>query len=63
MTVGRIEFVEVWKKFHYGEMNNRLRDAIPALAARLLGRRDPDEGLWKETRGMRLPTVGLLFSS
>jgi lipopolysaccharide transport system ATP-binding protein len=47
MTAGRIEFVEVWKKFHYGEVNNRLRDAIPALAARLFGRRDPDEGLWK----------------
>ena len=24
MTVGRIEFTDVWKKFHYGEVNNRL---------------------------------------
>jgi lipopolysaccharide transport system ATP-binding protein len=46
MTAGRVEFSEVWKKFHYGEVNNRLRDAIPALVGRLLGRRNPDEGLW-----------------
>jgi ABC-type polysaccharide/polyol phosphate transport system ATPase subunit len=47
MTVGRIEFSEVWKKFHYGEVNNRLRDAIPAMLSRMMGRADPDEGLWK----------------
>jgi lipopolysaccharide transport system ATP-binding protein len=46
MTAGRIEFTEVWKKFHYGEVNNRLRDAIPALVGRMLGRANPDEGLW-----------------
>ena len=46
MTVGRVEFAEVWKKFHYGEVNNRLRDAIPALVGRLLGRRNADAGLW-----------------
>ena len=44
---GFIEFDEVWKKFRYGEVHNRLRDAIPALARRLVGRSDPDEGLWK----------------
>jgi len=46
MTAGRIEFSEVWKKFHYGEVNNRLRDAIPALVGKLFGRANPDEGLW-----------------
>lgn len=43
---GYIEFAGVWKKFHYGEVHNRLRDAIPALARRLAGRRDKNEGLW-----------------
>jgi len=43
---GFIEFAGVWKKFHYGEVHNRLRDAIPALARRLVGRRDKSEGLW-----------------
>jgi len=43
---GYIEFEDVWKKFHYGEVHNRLRDAIPALVRRLAGRRDADEGLW-----------------
>ncbi|MGQ0648895.1 MAG: ABC transporter ATP-binding protein [Gemmatimonadaceae bacterium] len=47
MTQGRVELVDVWKKFRYGEIHNRLRDVIPALAKRALGRRDPDEGLWK----------------
>ncbi len=37
----------MWKKFQYGEVHNRLRDAIPALARRLVGRRDPDDGLWR----------------
>lgn len=46
MTQGRIEFDGVWKKFRYGEVNNRLRDAIPALVRRALGKRDPAEGLW-----------------
>ena len=45
-TGGFIEFAGVWKKFRYGEVHTRLRDAIPALARRALGRRDPDEGLW-----------------
>ena len=43
---GFIEFAGVWKKFHYGEVHNRLRDAIPALARRLVGQRDRSEGLW-----------------
>jgi len=47
VTTGHIEFEHVWKKFRYGEVHDRLRDAIPALVARLLGRTDPDEGLWK----------------
>lgn len=43
---GYIEFDDVWKKFRYGEVHNRLRDAIPALVRRLAGRRDASEGLW-----------------
>ncbi|MEO6444843.1 MAG: ATP-binding cassette domain-containing protein, partial [Gemmatimonadaceae bacterium] len=44
---GHIEFDGVWKKFHYGEVHNRLRDAIPAFAKRLIGRRDESDGLWR----------------
>jgi len=47
VIAGRIELVRVWKKFRYGEVHNRLRDVIPALARRAFGRRDPDEGLWR----------------
>lgn len=43
---GYIEFAGVWKKFRYGEVHNRLRDAIPSFARRLIGRREPGEGLW-----------------
>ncbi len=46
MSRGAIRFEEVWKKFRYGEVHTRLRDAIPALARRWLGRPDPDAGLW-----------------
>jgi len=42
---GAIEFHGVWKKFRYGEIHNRLRDAIPALVARAVGRRR-DDRLW-----------------
>ncbi|MEO8623033.1 MAG: ATP-binding cassette domain-containing protein, partial [bacterium] len=42
---GAIEFHGVWKKFRYGEVHNRLRDAIPALVARAVGRPRFD-GLW-----------------
>ncbi len=44
---GFIAFHDVWKKFRYGEVHNRLRDAIPAFVRQLAGRRDPDEGLWR----------------
>jgi lipopolysaccharide transport system ATP-binding protein len=39
-------FEGVWKKFRYGEVHDRLRDAIPALVRRLAGRTPPDDGLW-----------------
>ena len=43
---GFVEFSGVWKKFQYGEVHNRLRDAIPMFARRLVGRREPGAGLW-----------------
>jgi len=46
MRGGHVAFEQVWKKFRYGEVHTRLRDAIPALVGRALGRRNPDEGLW-----------------
>ncbi|MBA3559221.1 MAG: ABC transporter ATP-binding protein [Gemmatimonadaceae bacterium] len=50
MSIGHIEFAGVWKKFRYGELHNRLRDFIPALAARATGLsrgagRPPQDGL------------------
>ena len=42
----RVVFENVWKKFRYGEVHDRLRDAIPALARHLAGRTPPDDGLW-----------------
>src|SRR5688572_28111394 len=42
---GWIEFVDVWKKFRYGEIHTRLRDFIPALAARAV-RRSTRDDLW-----------------
>jgi ABC-type polysaccharide/polyol phosphate transport system ATPase subunit len=47
MSSARVEFAHVWKKFRYGEIRNTLRQVIPALAARALGRQDPDEGRWR----------------
>jgi lipopolysaccharide transport system ATP-binding protein len=41
---GRIEFQHVWKKFRRGELHDSLRDLVPAVAARFLGRR-PTEAL------------------
>lgn len=35
---GRIEFDHVWKSFHRGELHDSLRDLIPAMARRLVGR-------------------------
>jgi ABC-type polysaccharide/polyol phosphate transport system ATPase subunit len=45
-TDAQVVFDGVWKKFRYGEVHDRLRDAIPALARRLAGRTPPDDGLW-----------------
>ena len=47
----RIEFDRVWKKFRRGEIHDSLRDLIPTLTRRLLGRGDPsadvqDEEFW-----------------
>ena len=39
MSAGRIELSGVWKKFHYGELHNRLADWIPALVRRATRRR------------------------
>jgi ABC-type polysaccharide/polyol phosphate transport system ATPase subunit len=36
---GLIEFQHVWKKFRRGELHDSLRDMVPALASRMLGRR------------------------
>jgi lipopolysaccharide transport system ATP-binding protein len=35
---GRILFDRVWKKFHRGEIHDSLRDLIPAITRRLVGR-------------------------
>ncbi len=42
MAEGLIEFQHVWKKFRRGEHHDSLRDLIPALASRLVGRRPPE---------------------
>jgi ABC-type polysaccharide/polyol phosphate transport system ATPase subunit len=47
MSTGFVEFSHVWKKFHYGEVHNRLRDAIPALIGRTLRGRRRDAALAK----------------
>lgn len=41
----RIEFDNVWKKFHRGELHDSLRDLIPAVAKRVLGRQTPRDEL------------------
>lgn len=38
MSGGRVEFRQVWKKFHRGELHDSLRDLIPAAGRRLIGR-------------------------
>jgi homopolymeric O-antigen transport system ATP-binding protein len=38
MTAPRVEFHHVWKRFHRGELHDSLRDLVPALARRLVGR-------------------------
>ena len=45
-TSAWIEFAGVWKKFRYGEVHTRLRDFIPALAARAVRRGRHQDGLW-----------------
>lgn len=38
MSQGKVVFDRVWKKFHRGEVHDSLRDLIPAMARRLVGR-------------------------
>src|SRR5258707_8606584 len=45
MTVSRIVFDHVWKKFHRGQIHESLRDLIPAVANRLLGRGENEREL------------------
>ena len=45
MTSSRILFDRVWKKFHRGQVHDSLRDLIPAVARRLVGRGDTDHEL------------------
>ena len=56
MTQPRILFDRVWKKFHRGEIHDSLRDLIPAVARKLLGRgpseAELDEGDFWETRNL-----------
>jgi ABC-type polysaccharide/polyol phosphate transport system ATPase subunit len=41
VTGSLITFQNVWKKFHRGEMHDSLRDLLPALGRRVLGRTKP----------------------
>jgi ABC-type polysaccharide/polyol phosphate transport system ATPase subunit len=45
MTSPSIEFDNVWKKFQRGELHDSLRDLIPAMARRLVGRAPKKEEL------------------
>jgi ABC-type polysaccharide/polyol phosphate transport system ATPase subunit len=47
LPAGRVEFTQVWKKFRYGEVHNRLRDLLPALLRRALRRQPPPSELWE----------------
>ncbi|MBK5187293.1 MAG: ABC transporter ATP-binding protein [Gemmatimonadaceae bacterium] len=38
MTAASVSFRHVWRKFRYGEVHNSLRDLLPALGRRLIGR-------------------------
>jgi len=42
-----IEFHRIWKRFHRGEMHTSLRDLIPALGRRLIGRGPRPDDLGK----------------
>ena len=48
MSDGAIVFDGVWKKFQRGQRYDSLRDLIPAVAKRLVGRRPPAEDLQGE---------------
>jgi lipopolysaccharide transport system ATP-binding protein len=45
MSDTAIEVNHLWKKFHRGETHDSLRDLVPALARRLVGRRRRQENL------------------
>src|SRR2546430_14210698 len=38
MSDSAIEVCNVWKKFHRGELHDNLRDLVPSIAKRLIGR-------------------------
>src|SRR5689334_12845577 len=38
MSTARVAFEHVWMKFHRGETHDSLRDLIPAMAKKLVGR-------------------------
>lgn len=48
MAKAPIEFHQVWKKFHRGELHDSLRDLVPAIARRLTSRRPPGVELKKD---------------
>jgi lipopolysaccharide transport system ATP-binding protein len=43
MQDSAVVFDRVWKKYRSGERHDSLRDLIPAVVKKVLGRRDPDE--------------------
>ena len=43
MSDSRVVFDRVWKKFHRGERHDSLRDLIPAMVAKVTGRRNERE--------------------
>lgn len=45
MAESGVFFEGVWKKFHRGELHDSLRDLIPAVARRIMGRRPPADQL------------------
>jgi ABC-type polysaccharide/polyol phosphate transport system ATPase subunit len=45
MSQPTVIFDAVWKKFRQGERNDSLRDLIPSVARRVLGRRPPESDL------------------
>jgi len=48
MTDPHIEVRDLWKKFHRGELHDSLRDLVPYLARRLVGRAPKPEQLDKD---------------